>query len=523
LFGFTDEKSDYIHLSDGGHFDNLGAYELIRRRCRYIVAADATTDRSLAPDNLANLLRLVRRDFGIRIEIDTTPLAESKDRLVRWHCAVGLIRYDDVDSQAVAGVLIYLYASLTGDEPPDVREYAHRHRSFPHETTLDQFFTEAQFESYRALGEHIVQEVFGEAVRTMRRDVTDPVMTQAEVRGLFTRVRRQWFPPPPEVDRHFEQAGQIAMDLQKDLRGGEGLAPLCHELYPDLADGVVTSTPVAKPEHTRDRRAEMHMVNQMLQAMELAWRGMKLDHYHAHPLNRGWMNTFRRWTTAPSVQRHWLYLRAGFSQDFVRFCEQALNMVPIAVARERLSRSTVADWTDSLREMDREFALEWAGQGERLGWLVTGRYIRDLVAEAVQFAARKGAMEPLVWLLFLKDGQQLPTDRPCGVVIVAPPYREAVKNLEFFMWLRGPYRNLGIGRQCIRPILDETPEYLSGTGAEYRLLAYYPDNGGTGADRLEKAMWMNFFFDHGFRSVPANDLDAFSSMVSLARELRLGP
>src|SRR5262249_27013174 len=143
LRGRTDEKGDYVHLSDGGHFENLGVYELIRRRCRTIVVTDAGEDRHAASDNLANLIRLVRTDFGIRIQIDTAPLQEGPDGLTRWHCVTGCIHYRDVEptngegQEAADGVLIYLRASLTGDEPADIRQYADRYPAFPHQSTVD--------------------------------------------------------------------------------------------------------------------------------------------------------------------------------------------------------------------------------------------------------------------------------------------------------------------------------------------------------------------------------------------------
>jgi hypothetical protein len=59
-------------------------------------------------------------------------------------------------------VLLYLKATLTGDEPSDVRNYHASHPEFPHEATADQFFDEAQWESYRKLGEHISSPVFAE-------------------------------------------------------------------------------------------------------------------------------------------------------------------------------------------------------------------------------------------------------------------------------------------------------------------------------------------------------------------------
>jgi hypothetical protein len=89
LFGQTNAESKYIHLSDGGHFENLGVYEPIRRRCRFIIVADVTPDRHAASDNLGNLLRLIRTDFGISIDLDTGALAEGADCSTRWHCADG--------------------------------------------------------------------------------------------------------------------------------------------------------------------------------------------------------------------------------------------------------------------------------------------------------------------------------------------------------------------------------------------------------------------------------------------------
>ncbi len=101
LIGKTNEKDAYVHLSDGGHFENLGVYELIRRRCRYIIVADAGTDRTAASDNMAAMLRLVRTDFGVNIELNADEMQVQKaNEYSKWHCAVGRIRYDEVDEAA---------------------------------------------------------------------------------------------------------------------------------------------------------------------------------------------------------------------------------------------------------------------------------------------------------------------------------------------------------------------------------------------------------------------------------------
>jgi hypothetical protein len=75
---------------------------------------------------------------------------------------VGTIGYQEVDGEGVEnGVLLYVKASLTGNEPRDVKNYADQNPLFPHQSTADQWFDESQFESYRRLGYHTVEEVAG--------------------------------------------------------------------------------------------------------------------------------------------------------------------------------------------------------------------------------------------------------------------------------------------------------------------------------------------------------------------------
>ncbi|TAJ23381.1 MAG: hypothetical protein EPO64_11335 [Nitrospirae bacterium] len=161
LFGRANEERRYIYLSDGGHFDNLGIYELIRRRCKYIVCSDAGEDPQSGFDDLGMVIRKVRADLGVDIEINLDMVRRQQDQpYSRWHHAIGTIRYDLVDESSPVGMLVYIKASLVGDEPADVLEYKAHHADFPHETTLDQFFSESQFEAYRKLGEPIGREVF---------------------------------------------------------------------------------------------------------------------------------------------------------------------------------------------------------------------------------------------------------------------------------------------------------------------------------------------------------------------------
>ena len=151
--GHTGDQHPYVYLSDGGHFENLGMYEMVLRRCHVIVAIDADADGEFSYSNLGNAIRKIRIDLGINIEFKEFP--DFRKRGVEKptvYCAVGTIHYDDVDDGAPDGRLIYVKPTIRGDEPADVLNYESAHSTFPHETTADQWFSESQFESYRALG-----------------------------------------------------------------------------------------------------------------------------------------------------------------------------------------------------------------------------------------------------------------------------------------------------------------------------------------------------------------------------------
>lgn len=199
--GRTNARSHYVYLSDGGHFENLGAYELIRRRCRFILLCDAGADPDFGLVDLGNLVRKVRIDLGVRIDIDVRALRpQGDDRRSARHVAVGKIRYGDVDRVGGTkasdaddrqfnadnddGILVYIKPVMTGDEPADLLNYSKLHPTFPHQSTLDQFFTESQFESYRALGYHSLKAAMSEdALFTFRKRA--PGLPRDLFRSLF--------------------------------------------------------------------------------------------------------------------------------------------------------------------------------------------------------------------------------------------------------------------------------------------------------------------------------------------------
>ncbi|HET6975545.1 MAG TPA: patatin-like phospholipase family protein [Pyrinomonadaceae bacterium] len=150
----TDDTSKYVYLSDGGHFENLGLYEMVLRRCKVIVVSDATTDSNYNYDSLGMAIRKVRIDLGIPIEMEDFSIAP--DRPDNPYFTIGRIRYSCVDDDGADGTLIYIKASLSKREPRDIINYWRANRDFPQEPISDQFFIESQFESYRMLGSYIV-------------------------------------------------------------------------------------------------------------------------------------------------------------------------------------------------------------------------------------------------------------------------------------------------------------------------------------------------------------------------------
>ncbi|MEP1648335.1 hypothetical protein, partial [Rhodopirellula bahusiensis] len=192
----------HFYLSDGGNFENTATYELLRRRVPLIVTCDAGRDVKQQLSGLAELTRIARVDFGAEVtfvkDAMNSPRPEACDCVPDeiWEC-IGtidslttkpseipdrpafsdhhftLLRVDypapppmDAHDQPSAwhqrktSWLLYIKSTTTGDEPVDIRNYQARNPDFPNESTLDQYFDEPQFESYRRLGMHIGEKVF---------------------------------------------------------------------------------------------------------------------------------------------------------------------------------------------------------------------------------------------------------------------------------------------------------------------------------------------------------------------------
>jgi hypothetical protein len=174
LGGATDDRGRDIYLSDGGHFENLGLYEMVRRRCRYIVVSDAGADPECAFADLGGAVRKVKIDFDVDIRFDDLRISSrGRDVEPQRAFALGTIEYPErrwfghepespEARKARTGRLLYIKPSYFGQLPVDVRSYAEVSKTFPHESTADQFFSESQFESYRHLGHFFTSALAGD-------------------------------------------------------------------------------------------------------------------------------------------------------------------------------------------------------------------------------------------------------------------------------------------------------------------------------------------------------------------------
>jgi hypothetical protein len=154
--GYT-KDSPFVELSDGGHFDNLGIYELVRRKLSIILVVDGEEDPSTAMPALFSVVQRVKDDFQAVIDVDKSldDLIPYKikgypkgARFVKFPFFVAPISYHD----GTKGLLIYIKLSLTQELGFEARGYRAQNADFPHQSTADQFFSPDQIDAYLQVG-----------------------------------------------------------------------------------------------------------------------------------------------------------------------------------------------------------------------------------------------------------------------------------------------------------------------------------------------------------------------------------
>ena len=235
LLGRSSDRDKYVMLSDGGHFENLGLYEMVLRRCRVIVVSDAGEDPAYSFEDLSNALTKIHVDLGVPIDfVGRVPISKfapgNKDPAPGKYCALAVIRYSAIDTvikdgervAAPDGVLIYLKPTLINQEPADLLHYARSNPNFPHEPTLDEFYSESQFESYRLLGEHVI-DFMCKTSTAKAGDMSEPF---GRLCNFAEHAYAHAYPPP--------ETGSTT-----DKGSGSLLRAALDKLPPPTADGIV--------------------------------------------------------------------------------------------------------------------------------------------------------------------------------------------------------------------------------------------------------------------------------------------
>jgi hypothetical protein len=196
LLGGRGANQDWLHLSDGGHFENLGTYELLRRGCSKIIAIDSSADPDRTFEDLANLIRLARDELNISIDRFTEMRIGDREQSQGAYATLFSINYPD----GPPGRLLYIkpcyYSDTAIPVPVEIQSYAKKVSAFPHEPTVDQFFSVEQFDAYRRLGHHQIKTIFagkaqpGSALREFFRIAHANIEPRRETskRGLAPEV-----------------------------------------------------------------------------------------------------------------------------------------------------------------------------------------------------------------------------------------------------------------------------------------------------------------------------------------------
>jgi hypothetical protein len=175
LFGLNHVRQKYLYVTDGGHYENLGLVELLRRGCTHIFCFDASGGESFS--SLGDAVALARSELQVEIQIDPEPLVPKGERkLADSDSVVGTITYP---GGGPTGTLVYSRTVMTAKAPWDVHAYHEADAKFPHNTTADQLYTDQKFEAYRALG--------STAARNAVRLMTAPQASH-EMHGFVPRL-----------------------------------------------------------------------------------------------------------------------------------------------------------------------------------------------------------------------------------------------------------------------------------------------------------------------------------------------
>jgi len=175
-------------VTDGGHYENLGLVELLRRGCSEIYVFDASNDDFSA---IGDAVTLARSELEVDVKVDFKSLEpDPGTHLSAADCVPAQISFRDVDSggEALRGELYYARLTLTADSPTDAKAYARKDARFPHDPTSDQLYTDQRFEAYRSLGAQAARNALALHEQRSRRSCLAGLRTGASrARERLTR------------------------------------------------------------------------------------------------------------------------------------------------------------------------------------------------------------------------------------------------------------------------------------------------------------------------------------------------
>lgn len=303
LFGIANEKESFLAVSDGGHFENLAAHELIKRKCKVLIISDGECDPKMQFEGLANLIRLCEVDGLAKIKIDVNAIkTDVKTGWSQSHCAIGKIYYPPfniTDNANPDAWLIYIKASMTGNEDTPIKHYKDTHPLFPHETTGDQFYSEDQFESYRILGMNIAMQVFG------KLDLAKFTQSTNEFKSFMPTIAEQLyniFSPELIHKTQFIHHADRLIQIWEQLSQNEKLQDF---------------DPESKPLD--------HFCNEIIQFIENVYLDLNLEETWDRDDNKGWMQLFKEWANNPNVNKVWQDSKETYGIRFSSFWNRQLQ------------------------------------------------------------------------------------------------------------------------------------------------------------------------------------------------------
>ncbi len=461
VFGVTNDDAKYVYLSDGGHFENLAIYELVRRHCRYIIASDAGADPHYKFEDLANAIRKCRIDFGVEISIDVSELQNIDDKGNNAaSCAVGKIYYPNGD----VGTLLYIKASRLSGMPTDTRQYANKNKTFPHETTADQFFSESQFESYRRLGLHIGKHCFDTAVNVASKKSDN---NKINIEIFFNALKQHWYKRRKSENEDHARYMQALESLFKQLSERDELSFLNKQFYPewqvfpsddievfneaDLSEGMFVI-----PKDAKIFRAGFYFCNSLIQLMENVYLGLDLENEYAHPDNAGWINLFKHWSWSGMFRVTWAVSAATYGRRFRSFCEYSLDLASLNKETISLQKFEGKEIYRLLYEPDSDNASskEPAPETEKISpklnalerWQLN-QLIENHYTNKVVYQFNFSVIRPVV--LSQTDGTDTDLFSFCfGYALIED-------NKVIMLRVQDHLRNMGLGRESIRKLLAE--------------------------------------------------------------------